>query len=75
LSKKENRGHHQQSKKEKANGIFHILYLKKVNEIFLKARKKCGFEEVALADFQAAKRQLPSYLVRFFLKVLLKHLN
>ena len=31
--------------------------------MFLKARKKCGFEEVALVDFQATKRQLPSYLV------------
>ncbi len=28
-----------------------------------KLEKKYGFEEVALADFQAAKRQLPPYLV------------
>jgi hypothetical protein len=63
LSKKENRCHHRQTKKEKVEGVFHILYLKNVNEISLKARKKCGFEEVALADFEATKRQLPTYLV------------
>ena len=31
-----------------------------------KLEKKCGFEEVALADFEATNRQLPTYLVRFF---------
>lgn len=35
---------------------------------FSKLEKKYGFEEVALADFQATNRQLPSYLVRFFVK-------